>query len=109
MKNQYLCNVVRNHQIKLSHGTITQNHRPYGARTALFPLHPAAFSLAEVQITTRGDPSPQAPHNAASTLVPPCGSKHYLPTTRKALKRPFLGAFLMVLFNRNASVFLLTG
>ena len=72
-------------------------------------LHPAALSLAEIQITTRGDPSPQAPHNAASALVPPRGSKHYLPTTRKALKRPFLRAFLMVLFNRNASVFLLTG
>ena len=54
-----------------NYGTFTKNNRSYGARSALFPLHPAALSLAEVQITTRGNPSPQAPHNAASTLVPP--------------------------------------
>ena len=103
MKNQYLCKVVRNHQIKHSYATINQILWPDGARTALFPLYPAALSLAEVQITTRGDTRPPAPHNAASALIPPRRSKHYLPTTRTSLKCPFLGAFLMVLHNRNAS------
>ena len=103
MKNQYLCNVVRNHQIKHSYATINQIFWSDGARTALFPLYPAALSLAEVQITTRGDTRSPAPHNAASALISPRRSKHYLPTTRTPLKCPFLGAFLMVLLNRNAS------
>ena len=103
MKNQYLCNVVRNHQIKHSYATINQILWSDGARTALFPLYPAALSLAEVQITTRGDTRSPAPHNAASALIPPRRSKHYLPTTRTPLKCPFLGALLMVLLNRNAS------
>ena len=103
MKNQYLCKVVRNHQIKHSYATINQILWSDGARTALFPLYPAALSLAEVQITTRGDTRSPAPYNAASALIPPRRSKHYLPTTRTPLKCPFLGALLMVLLNRNAS------
>ena len=95
--------VVRNHQIKHSYATINQIFWSDGARTALFSLYPAALSLAEVQITTRGDTRSPAPHNAASALILPRRSKHYLPTTRTPLKCPFLGAFLMVLLNRNAS------
>ena len=84
-------------------GVALRDELDHGARTALFPLYPAALSLAEVQITTRGDTRSPAPHNAASALIPPRRSKHYLPTTRTPLKCPFLGAFLMVLLNRNAS------
>ena len=93
VKNQYLCNIVRNHQIKHSYGTISKIIRTHGARTALLSLHPAALSLAEVKVTPRRRSRSPASNNAEAPLIPPVGSKHYLPTTRTPLKCPVLGAF----------------
>ena len=89
-------------------GVALRDELDHGARTALFPLYPAALSLAEVQITTRGDTRSPAPHNAASALVPPCGSKHYLPILRASVRCPILGLFGAFLFSRNTSVFQFT-
>lgn len=93
VKNQYLCNIVRNHQIKHSYGTISKIIRTHGARTALLSLHPAALSLAEVKVTSRRRSCSSALNNVETPLVPPVGSKHYLPTSRTPLKCPILGAF----------------
>ena len=92
-KNQYLCNVVRNHQIKHSYGKISKNIRAHGAGTALLSLHPAALSLAEVKVTPRRRSRSPASNNAEAPFIPPVGSKHYLPTPRTPLKCPVLGAF----------------
>ena len=93
MKNQYLCNVVRDHQIKPSYGTISKIIRTHGARTALFPLHPAALSLAEVEVTSRRRSRSPASNIAEAPFIPPVGSKQNLPMPRTPLKCPVLGAF----------------
>ena len=58
-----------------------------------FPLHPAALSLAEVEVTSRRRSRSPASNNAEAPLIPPVGSKYYLPTPRTPLKCPVLGAF----------------
>jgi len=89
----YLCTIVRNHQIKHSYGTIIKIIRTHGARTALFPLHPAALSLAEIEVTSRRRSRSPASNIAQAPHIPPVGSKQNLPISRTPLKRPILGAF----------------
>ena len=72
----------------ISYGTFTKNNRPYGARSALFSLHPATFCLAKVEVASRRRSVPEASNITETPFISPVRSKHYLPTTRTPLKCP---------------------
>ena len=71
-----------------NYGTFTKNNRPYGARSALFSLHPAALSLAKIEVTSRRRSVPEASNITETPFISPVRSKHYLPTARASVKCP---------------------
>ena len=71
-----------------NYGTFTKNNRPYGARTALFPLHPAALGLAEVEVSSRRRSVAEASYITETSVFSAVGSKYYLPKAWLSVKCP---------------------
>ena len=81
---------------------------PQRVGRTLLSVHPAAVSLAEIEVAAAGRSGLAAPYTVEASYVPSCGSKHYLPTIRAAVTALFSCRFgLLILvsvnFNINAS------
>ena len=63
--------------------------RPCGARTEVFPFHPAAVSLVEIEVTSGRRSCLGAPRTAEAPHVSAGRSKYYLPTIRAAVAALF--------------------
>ena len=65
------------------------NYGPHWARPTLFPQHSAANRLAETPRSSCRRSASWAPHETQASHIPPCGSKHYLPTSRESITARF--------------------
>ena len=66
------------------------NYGPHRTRPTLLSLHHAQVCLGETKVAHAGRSGLIVPDKAPASHLPPCRSKHYLPTPRAAMSCPFI-------------------